>query len=132
MFFVCFLFFRQKTAYEMRISDWSSDVCSSDLLAPAEPMSVALSREQAARLGIESVALAVAPVGTAISAFARVVDPQPLFQSLSDRAVAQAALRASEANRQRLSGLYEHDGNASLQELEAARASRAQDRKSVV
>src|SRR3546814_17215968 len=30
---VLFLFFKQKTAYEMRISDWSSDVCSSDLLA---------------------------------------------------------------------------------------------------
>src|SRR3546814_980360 len=28
-----FLFFKQKTAYEMRISDWSSDVCSSDLVA---------------------------------------------------------------------------------------------------
>src|SRR3546814_7193628 len=27
-------FFKQKTAYEMRISDWSSDVCSSDLEAP--------------------------------------------------------------------------------------------------
>src|SRR3546814_6446288 len=26
----CVLFFKQKTAYEMRISDWSSDVCSSD------------------------------------------------------------------------------------------------------
>src|SRR3546814_3480066 len=34
-YFVClrvfFFFFKQKTAYEMRISDWSSDVCSSDL-----------------------------------------------------------------------------------------------------
>src|SRR3546814_6466602 len=30
-FFVFFFFFKQKTAYEMRISDWSSDVCSSDL-----------------------------------------------------------------------------------------------------
>src|SRR3546814_9538119 len=28
-----FFFFKQKTAYEMRISDWSSDVCSSDLVA---------------------------------------------------------------------------------------------------
>src|SRR3546814_17674667 len=28
-------FFKQKTAYEMRISDWSSDVCSSDLFEPA-------------------------------------------------------------------------------------------------
>src|SRR3546814_2272865 len=27
-----FVFFKQKTAYDMRISDWSSDVCSSDLL----------------------------------------------------------------------------------------------------
>src|SRR3546814_7275694 len=35
VFFSCYLifffFFKQKTAYEMRISDWSSDVCSSDL-----------------------------------------------------------------------------------------------------
>src|SRR3546814_8908060 len=31
--FVCFFFFKQKTAYEMHISDWSSDVCSSDLRA---------------------------------------------------------------------------------------------------
>src|SRR3546814_442568 len=29
-------FFKQKTAYEMRISDWSSDVCSSDLLTPSD------------------------------------------------------------------------------------------------
>src|SRR3546814_5787507 len=28
---LCFFFVKQKTAYEMRISDWSSDVCSSDL-----------------------------------------------------------------------------------------------------
>src|SRR3546814_13659816 len=33
IFFVFFFFFKQKTAYEMRISDWSSDVCSSDLRA---------------------------------------------------------------------------------------------------
>src|SRR3546814_8368409 len=37
LLFICFIaivfvfFFKQKTAYEMRISDWSSDVCSSDL-----------------------------------------------------------------------------------------------------
>src|SRR3546814_10891860 len=30
-----FFFFKQKTAYDMRISDWSSDVCSSDLIADA-------------------------------------------------------------------------------------------------
>src|SRR3546814_15544737 len=32
MLFLSVFFFKQKTAYEMRISDWSSDVCSSDLL----------------------------------------------------------------------------------------------------
>src|SRR3546814_6571012 len=35
MYMLCvvfFFFFKQKTAYEMRISDWSSDVCSSDLV----------------------------------------------------------------------------------------------------
>src|SRR3546814_7983501 len=35
-----FFFFKQKTAYEMRISDWSSDVCSSDLqtsISPTQP-----------------------------------------------------------------------------------------------
>src|SRR3546814_4883775 len=32
MYVVYFFFFKQKTAYEMRISDWSSDVCSSDLV----------------------------------------------------------------------------------------------------
>src|SRR3546814_8139356 len=31
VFVTFFFFFKQKTAYEMRISDWSSDVCSSDL-----------------------------------------------------------------------------------------------------
>src|SRR3546814_5984514 len=31
-----FFFFKQKTAYEMRISDWSSDVCSSDLHVAVE------------------------------------------------------------------------------------------------
>src|SRR3546814_10271160 len=36
---MCFFFFKQKTAYDVRISDWSSDVCSSDLaLAHAGPV----------------------------------------------------------------------------------------------
>src|SRR3546814_6280744 len=34
-------FFKQKTAYKLRISDWSSDVCSSDLPARFEPVRVA-------------------------------------------------------------------------------------------
>src|SRR3546814_19077550 len=38
---VFFFFFKQKTAYEMRISDWSSDVCSSDLSASAPCFAIA-------------------------------------------------------------------------------------------
>src|SRR3546814_10012303 len=55
-----FFFFKQKTAYEMRISDWSSDVCSSDLpvdeiirltgLPPAIVQTVLLELELAGRL----------------------------------------------------------------------------------
>src|SRR3546814_3778307 len=39
-----FFFFKQKTAYEMRISDWSSDVCSSDLWRQTEIRSSLLNR----------------------------------------------------------------------------------------
>src|SRR3546814_4150864 len=61
---VMFFFFKQKTAYEMRISDWSSDVCSSDLFAgmtlglfqnPAKALSIAETAHSEAmtRFGIE-------------------------------------------------------------------------------
>src|SRR3546814_20070427 len=49
---IFFFFFKQKTAYEMRISDWSSDVCSSDLEvvqqqgAGPDPQAVFRQREQ--------------------------------------------------------------------------------------
>src|SRR3546814_2867231 len=48
--FICsvifFFFFKQKTAYEMRISDWSSDVCSSDLPG-ITPLSTRIARAAA-------------------------------------------------------------------------------------
>src|SRR3546814_11438982 len=70
MFYIfCFFFFKQKTAYEMRISDWSSDVCSSDLdegysqhladprlgavvIGPGYPAGAALDHDVAAALDI--------------------------------------------------------------------------------
>src|SRR3546814_3207498 len=48
MFCVCVFFFKQKTAYELRISDWSSDVCSSDLTMLATPIGIARLRRWAA------------------------------------------------------------------------------------
>src|SRR3546814_19595930 len=49
---MCFFFFKQKTAYEMRISDWSSDVCSSDLVEHVDRM-----HAHQHRLGAADVAL---------------------------------------------------------------------------
>src|SRR3546814_20894700 len=55
LFIFFFFFFKQKTAYEMRISDWSSDVCSSDLGVPPGPNTAtaarALPRRNAPRAG---------------------------------------------------------------------------------
>src|SRR3546814_10415304 len=45
----CSFFFKQKTAYEMRISDWSSDVCSSDLPQPRPELAL----HETARLGFQ-------------------------------------------------------------------------------
>src|SRR3546814_10220333 len=45
--FLSFFFFKQKTAYEMRISDWSSDVCSSDLLPVSQCKKVGVVAEPA-------------------------------------------------------------------------------------
>src|SRR3546814_6549457 len=47
--FVFFFFFKQKTAYEMRISDWSSDVCSSDLTSPPPAMQSRPARDELRR-----------------------------------------------------------------------------------
>src|SRR3546814_8891892 len=64
-------FFKQKTAYEMRISDWSSDVCSSDLerteaeqraryLADTDPLTGFLNRRALLTSGQRMIASAVA------------------------------------------------------------------------
>src|SRR3546814_5286216 len=63
---VChFFFFKQKTAYEMRISDWSSDVCSSDLRALVGEADILLSimPPAAAEAFAEEVAQAMAQCG---------------------------------------------------------------------
>src|SRR3546814_5951866 len=64
-----FFFFKQKTAYEMRISDWSSDVCSSDLVVhhPGDDLAVALDGDRDREIGD-----AVQEVGRAVE---RIDDP---------------------------------------------------------
>src|SRR3546814_3637897 len=59
---LCFFFFKQKTAYELRISDWSSDVCSSDLLASETDGTRTLVHEITVPASLEEVWTALATV----------------------------------------------------------------------
>src|SRR5213083_1977996 len=72
MFRLLFFFFKQKTAYEITASDWSSDVCSSDLMAAAEMRRLAAEAER--RWPIRKVAMAhrigLVPIGQASVAIA--------------------------------------------------------------
>src|SRR3546814_5286465 len=78
--FVClFLCFKQKTAYEMRISDWSSDVCSSDLAV--EFLDLILSEIADAHLA-QRRQQAVARMGAWLAAFLRPdLSPEFLWHS---------------------------------------------------
>src|SRR3546814_9761391 len=61
--FLFFFFFKQKTAYELRISDWSSDVCSSDLLVLAHGEVLAFHQQEteiAGEMRLLGIALIVA------------------------------------------------------------------------
>src|SRR3546814_2063337 len=62
-----FFFFEQKTAYEMRISDWSSDVCSSDLSVAGAS---ATARGGAAWVGLKSAAAGVSRIGVGVGVWA--------------------------------------------------------------
>src|SRR3546814_7578281 len=62
-----FFFFKQKTAYELRISDWSSDVCSSDLaeLEPAAWSGLALRGPGAGEIAVPAGTHALVEIGRA-------------------------------------------------------------------
>src|SRR3546814_8575488 len=49
---ICFFFCKQKTAYEMRISDWSSDVCSSDLFSQSDDVFVGYESNDAHKIEV--------------------------------------------------------------------------------
>src|SRR3546814_3650000 len=88
--FFLFFFFKQKTAYEMRISDWSSDVCSSDLIGAAR--------------GVHRVAISAVPVGVENQGFTAVA-------SLQRRAAADRNIGSVEVLR--LVAIIMRDGRSS-------------------
>src|SRR3546814_3993367 len=57
---IYFFFFKQKTAYEMRISDWSSDVCSSDLGSGRQSLDLRLVGRRPARIIVGQPAAQIA------------------------------------------------------------------------
>src|SRR3546814_3834570 len=63
MLIVFIFFFKQKTAYEMRISDWSSDVCSSDLTRTPAEVSDPLLLEWIVAIAIVDMLPVPTPVG---------------------------------------------------------------------
>src|SRR3546814_2464551 len=73
-----FFFFKQKTAYGMRISDWSSDVCSSDLGGEGEDDVEIADRKQVGLAGLEPGACGGALASEAVPVPATVVRDPPV------------------------------------------------------
>src|SRR3546814_16817788 len=84
---VLFFFFKQKTAYEMRISDWSSDVCSSDLMAGVV---IGLKREEDGAAHARTPALAARASSAAHSSSMTAADRSPSPISASGQSAAAA------------------------------------------
>src|SRR3546814_7649897 len=76
---MCFVFFfKQKTAYEMRISDWSSDVCSSDLQASMNAAKVQLRAMTAQQIQLYT---AITSFPQMLTALTRTADKFPAYSA---------------------------------------------------
>src|SRR3546814_3054892 len=101
-----FFFFKQKTAYEMHISDWSSDVCSSDLMFP-DSFAQALTMNQqvqAARSRMDNAKAAFQQTMTVQAQVAENVqaDAQTLATIVARSQGAEGALQVGQATNQLL------------------------------
>src|SRR3546814_11608645 len=83
----CF-FFKHKTAYEMRISDWSSDVCSSDLLRPG--VTAAIARAESLPLSPNRAIVFTALQHYKGNILFRVTSTDSIVMALADRQFAEA------------------------------------------
>src|SRR3546814_5319526 len=85
-FIVLFFFFKQKTAYEMRISDWSSDVCSSDLSPTLEksasPVNTAIIVPSTMASKMDSREIDALPILLSRNTMTRVMPARPIFATL--------------------------------------------------
>src|SRR3546814_1817830 len=95
MSMLCIFFFKQKTAYEMRISDWSSDVCSSDLFAQSGGVAVTDELSEAAALSGAPELSASATARPPASKFERRLSEASLAARRSGEIAARPAARAT-------------------------------------
>src|SRR3546814_20363955 len=119
----CFFFFKQKTAYEMRISDWSSDVCSSDLgyTARLDPESIGLGLDVFVDISLTSQSEeALTAFESAVKSFDEILECQ-LLSGASDYRLRVAARSVADFDRLHRHCLSRLPGVAAMQ-----------DRKSVV
>src|SRR3546814_7074091 len=109
---VIFFFFKQKTAYELRISDWSSDVCSSDLMSALVGQSQgATGALQATQAGNQLLALQAQQLADLTA----VVAANGRAQNLSEAERAAAAEQGREQRRRFLTpGSGYQPGNARM------------------
>src|SRR3546814_1347332 len=104
---VVVFFFKQKTAYEMRISDWSSDVCSSDLLSLIDGEAFAQGADAAPDIRLD---LGVAMFALVAQRLEHVGDHIADFLELGDAETARGARGRTDADaagldrRQRVEG----------------------------
>src|SRR3546814_10067047 len=127
---LCFFFFKQKTAYEMRISDWSSDVCSSDLevsqrreLDCRHQLRFARIRAGDHDVAPERVVEEVSVLGDERDAAAQVVEPE--FAKVDavqhDAPLVRVPKAHEELRRRRLAGARGADERQSLPDRKSTR-----------
>src|SRR3546814_16961694 len=84
-----FLFFKQKTAYEMRISDWSSDVCSSDLVGRLPVVATLEDLDEGALIEILTQ-----PKNALLEQYARLFEMEDVRLEFTEDALKAIALKA--------------------------------------
>src|SRR3546814_15955721 len=110
MCFYLFFCFKQKTAYEMRISDWSSDVCSSDLHGLLERQHFLLAHVHAQHTRERAVTARVQAVEAAVGTDVRLrpgdeLRDVPLVHAAADDQVGRASCSARVCQYVQLSGV---------------------------
>src|SRR3546814_8257053 len=86
-------FFKQKTAYELRISDWSSDVCSSDLSAEVAKRELAHAATHDGLTGLPNRSAATEWLGAELADASDSGDPAVLFIRSEERRVGKECVR---------------------------------------